>query len=99
MYNFKRKYEEPIKKDFFKGKIIIVTGARQVGKTTLVEHILQGYDNVVYLNADNPKDRLSLEERDFDFLNNFIGKKNIVFIDEAQRIKGIGNTLKLLVDK
>ena len=98
MYNFKRKYEEPIKKDFFKGKIIIVTGARQVGKTTLVEHILQEYDNVVYLNADNPKDRLYLEERDFDFLDNFIGERDIVFIDEAQRIKGIGNTLKLLVD-
>lgn len=97
-YKFKRKFEDPIKKDFFKGKIIIISGARQVGKTTLVEHILEGYDNVLSLNADDPKDRLNLEGRDFDYLNNFIGDRDIIFIDEAQKVEEIGNTLKLLVD-
>jgi hypothetical protein len=97
-YKYKRKIEDNIKQDFFKGKIIIISGARQVGKTTLVEHILQGYDNLLSLNADDPKDKLNLEGRDFDYLNNFIGDKNVIFIDEAQKIEEIGNTLKLLVD-
>lgn len=97
-YKFKRKFEDHIKQDFFKGKIIIISGARQVGKTTLVEHILQGYDNLLSLNADDPKDRLNLEGRDFDYLNNFIGDRDVIFIDEAQKIEEIGNTLKLLVD-
>jgi hypothetical protein len=97
-YKYKRKFEDPIKKDFFKGKVIILAGARQVGKTTLVEHILKEYENIVSFNADNPKDRLNLEERDFEFLDNYIGDREIVFIDEAQKVKDIGNTLKLLVD-
>lgn len=97
-YKVKRKFEDKIKQDFFQGKIIIISGARQVGKTTLVNHILEGYDNLLSLNADNPKDRLNLEGRDFDYLNNFIGDRDVIFIDEAQRIEEIGNTLKLLVD-
>ena len=97
-YKFKRKYEEPIKEDFFKGKVIIIAGPRQVGKTTLVNHILGSYDNIVSLNTDNPKDKSMLEGRDFDFLDNFIADRDIIFIDEAQKVKEIGNTLKLLVD-
>ena len=42
-YKFKRKFEDSIKKDFFKGKVIIIAGARQIGKTTLVKHILESY--------------------------------------------------------
>ena len=97
-YKFKRKFEDSIKKDFFKGKVIIIAGARQIGKTTLVKHILESYNNIVSLNADNPSDKLMLEGRDFDFLDNFIADRDIIFIDEAQKIKEVGNTLKLLVD-
>ncbi|MGI5897663.1 MAG: ATP-binding protein [Candidatus Dojkabacteria bacterium] len=97
-YKLERTIEENIKKDFFKGRVIIISGPRQVGKTTLAMHILKEYENVLYLNADNPNDRSNLQERDFDYLNNLIADKNIVFIDEAQKIKEIGNTLKLLVD-
>ena len=55
-------------------------------------------DNIVSLNTDNPKDKSMLEGRDFDFLDNFIADRDIIFIDEAQKVKEIGNTLKLLVD-
>ena len=65
-YKFKRKYEDQIKKDFFQGKVIVLAGARQVGKTTLIEHILKEYENVVSFNADNPNDRIILEERDYE---------------------------------
>lgn len=97
-YKFKRKFEEPIKNDFFKGKIIILTGPRQVGKTTLINHILESYSDIISFSGDNRNDRDTLARNDFKYLENLIGDKKIIFIDEAQKIDEIGNTLKLLVD-
>ncbi len=97
-YNIKRTIEDSFKKDFFKGKIIILTGPRQVGKTTLINHILENYSNIITFSGDDRKDRETLAKNDFEYLKNLIGDKKIVFIDEAQKIDEIGNTLKLLVD-
>lgn len=97
-YNIKRTIEKSIRKDFFKGKIIILAGPRQVGKTTLIKHILKDYTSVITFNGDNRKDRNSLAKNDFEFIDKLIGENKIVFIDEAQKIEEIGNTLKLLVD-
>ena len=92
-----RELTSKIKKDFFKGKVIILVGPRQVGKTTLIKSILTD-KNVVEFVGDNPTDRVKLENRDFEQLNTLIGNKQFIFIDEAQKIKNIGQTLKLLVD-
>ena len=97
-YQIKRTIEESIRENFFKGKIIILAGPRQVGKTTLVEHILENYSNIISFNGDNRKDGSTLAGNDFAFLDKLIGEKEIVFIDEAQKVEEIGNTLKLLVD-
>ena len=97
-YNIKRTIEKSIRKDFFKGKIIILAGPRQVGKTTLIKHILKDYTSVITFNGDNRRDRSSLAKNDFEFIDKLIGENKIVFIDEAQKIEEIGNTLKLLVD-
>lgn len=98
---YKRILEKNIKKSFFKGKIIILVGARQTGKTTLAEHIIKSFPNKKSqsFNADNPTDRDLLSNRDFEFLDNLIGEAKIVFIDEGQKIETIGQTLKLMVDK
>jgi uncharacterized protein len=97
-YNIKRTIEKSIRKDLFKGKIIILAGPRQVGKTTLVKHLLTDYTSVITFNGDSRKDRNSLAKNDFEFIDKLIGENEIVFIDEAQKIEEIGNTLKLLVD-
>lgn len=97
-YTIKRTIEDPLREDFFKGKVIILTGPRQVGKTTLVNHILKSYSSIITFNGDNRKDRETLSKNDFEYLDNLIGEKKIVFIDEAQKIDEIGNTLKLFVD-
>ncbi|NCN06674.1 MAG: ATP-binding protein [Candidatus Pacebacteria bacterium] len=96
--NISREISAAIRGDFFKGKIIIVTGARQVGKTTLVTKIVSDFEKVLYLNADNSTDRQKLENQDLKKLQNLIGDNQIVFIDEAQKATDIGDTLKLLVD-
>lgn len=95
----KREIENNITSDFFKGKVVIIVGPRQVGKTTLVRLILKDYKNdVIEFVGDNPTDRIKLENKDFEGLSKLIGDKKYVFIDEAQKIQNIGETLKLLVD-
>jgi uncharacterized protein len=96
--HIKREIQKSLLGDFFKGKIIIIAGARQVGKTTLVEAILKDKQGLITFNADNPTDREKLEKRDLEQLISIIGDAKIIFIDEAQKVVDIGNTLKLLVD-
>ena len=97
-YSINRTIEESLKSDFFKGKIIILVGPRQVGKTTLINHILENYSSIITFSGDDRKDRNTLAKNSFAFLDNLIGEKKVIFIDEAQKIEEIGNTLKLLVD-
>lgn len=87
-----------IKNDFYKGKIITLMGARQVGKTTLFDHIVEGQDNVLKLNCDNYDDRNDLEGKTSTELRQLVGNHSIVIIDEAQRVRNIGLTLKMLAD-
>jgi len=95
----KRAIYERIKSYLFKGKAIIIYGARQVGKTTLVKQFINEFrDNSVYFNADEPDVRLNLSNKTSTELKNFIGNKKLVVIDEAQRIQDIVITIKLIVD-
>lgn len=96
--NIAREITDSLKADMFKGKVIVLTGARQVGKTTLMKSVLSDFKSVLSLNADNATDRSKLENQDFDKLKTLIGDHRIIFIDEAQKVADIGDTLKLLVD-
>jgi hypothetical protein len=96
----KRNIQPKIEESLFKGKIIAVYGARQVGKTTLVNQIMNNQQDkkVLYLNCDEPKDRTYLTNKTSTELKSFIGDNQLVIVDEAQRVKNIGLTLKLIVD-
>lgn len=94
----KRELEKQIKKRFGKGKAILLIGPRQVGKTTLFNEILVDKDHL-FLNGDDPTVRKLLQEPNLEQLKNIIGKNEVVFIDEAQRIDNIGLTLKLISDQ
>ena len=79
--------------------MIVLLGARQVGKTTLVENILSHLDHpIIELNGDEADVRELLSNTTSARLHAIIGKNKIVFIDEAQRISNIGLTLKLMCD-
>ncbi|NCU42516.1 MAG: ATP-binding protein [Candidatus Moranbacteria bacterium] len=93
-----RKIQKILEKSLFKGKIIILYGARQVGKTTLVRSLMQKYADSIYLNCDEPDIRASLTEKTSTQLKSFIGSARFVIFDEAQRVKNIGLTLKILID-
>ena len=74
----------------FTGKIIILTGARQVGKTTLLRQIVQDRNDCLWLNGDELQIQNLFDNASADrLLSEFKGYR-IVIIDEAQRIKDIG---------
>jgi uncharacterized protein len=87
-----------IRKKIGKGKAIMVIGPRQVGKTTLINNELANQD-VAFFDGDDPTVRSLLDSPNTEKIRNLIGNKKIVFIDEAQRINGIGITLKIITDQ
>ncbi len=90
--------ETTIQERLWQGKAIILFGARQVGKTTMLKKMLQGRDDVLRLNGDEQDVRNLFENASSTLLNTIIGKKKIVVIDEAQRITNIGLGIKLITD-
>jgi len=95
---YQRIIENIIKDKIGNGKAIIIVGARQVGKTTLIEKILEGRE-YLFLDADDPSIRQLLTNPNTEEIRTILGENRIVFIDEAQRIDGIGLTLKIITDQ
>lgn len=95
---YSRYLTERIEKRLGSGKAIVVIGPRQVGKTTLIESILESKDYLL-LDGDDPKTRTLLTEPNTEQIRAIIGKYKFVFIDEAQRIEGIGLTMKIITDR
>jgi len=79
-------------------RAIILLGARQVGKTTLLEKILKAEKNVLWLSGDEPDIRMMFENITSTRLKVLFGNNSFVVIDEAQRINSIGVVLKLITD-
>ena len=87
-----------IENKLFKGKIIIIAGARQVGKTTLLKQLTKDMTNTLWLNGDELQVQNLFGNASSDrLLSEFKGYK-VVIIDEAQRISDIGLRLKLIAD-
>lgn len=95
----KRRLKEPIVSRMFKGKAIILVGARQVGKTTLLKEIDSEMNiPAERLNCDDPIVRTLLANSSLSQLELLLANKKMVIIDEAQRVDNIGITLKLIID-
>jgi len=80
-------------------RILILYGPRQAGKTTLIRTALSGYaGKVVSLNADEYPVREALSQGDLAKLSALVQGRDLLFIDEAQRVPDIGLNLKILHD-
>jgi len=80
-------------------KIIVLYGARQVGKTTLIKTLLKNkFKNVLEVNADQKRYQDVLSSTDLNQLTRLVAGYNLLFIDEAQRIPNIGLNLKIIHD-
>ena len=97
--NIDRQLFQKIKNQLFKGKVIILYGARRVGKTTLCKNLIQEYgDTAEYFNCDLFVNQRAFGTSDHEKLRTLIGDKKLIILDEAQTIPKIGQTLKILVD-
>ncbi|MBK8699460.1 MAG: ATP-binding protein [Saprospiraceae bacterium] len=90
--------EKIISDNLFKGKVILLLGARQTGKTTLLKNIAAKYDDVMWLNGDEYDIQMRFKNATSVQLRGLIGNHKLVIIDEAQRIENIGWSLKLIHD-
>lgn len=80
-------------------KAITIMGARQVGKSTLLQMMLGERKDVMWLNGDEPDIVEILGNMTSPRLKAMIGNNTIIVIDEAQRIPDIGLRLKLITDQ
>ncbi len=94
----KRILETNIKESLGDGKAIILMGARQVGKTTLLKNLYGNSGKILWLNGDEADVQDLFEKPSAVRLKQFFGTKTTVIIDEAQRISEIGLKLKLITD-
>jgi uncharacterized protein len=94
-----RKLESTVNSRLFKGKAIILLGPRQTGKTTLLKQVAASHNEaLLWLDADEPIVRSQLTDANIPDLKLIIGKNKILVVDEAQQIRNIGITLKLIID-
>ena len=80
-------------------KAIIIMGARQVGKSTLLDKMLSGHGDVLWLNGDDPDTQMLFQGITSTRLRTLLAAYRIVVIDEAQRISDVGLRLKLITDQ
>ena len=98
----KRDIDAFLSRRMFGGKVLVIYGPRQSGKTTSIEHYLQDQckdSKVLTFDGDEAKDRALLADASVEKLKLLIGSHKVVFIDEAQKIPEIGLVLKRLYDK
>ena len=97
---YKRTIQKYIEQNLFEQKIIVIYGARQVGKTTLLQALQAKYTNKnsLLLNCDTEDVREKLFNATQTSLRRLFADYEMIFIDEAQRVKNIGLTLKIAVD-
>lgn len=89
-----REIETTIQETLKQFKVVLVTGARQVGKTTVLDNCLK--DSFSYVTLENPIEASSAE---YDSLLFFEAHSLPLIIDEVQRVPSLFQTAKLIVDR
>lgn len=99
MLIFQRALEDQISKSIHSGKILLIFGPRQVGKTTLAKKILATHgDPSSYFNCEAVSVRQHFSVGEPEKLKDLLGERKLVVLDEAQTIENIGAILKIFVD-
>lgn len=79
-------------------KIVLLFGARQVGKTTLLKELVSEYTDYLWYDADEPEVQNLFDNPSSVRLKNYFSNKKLVIIDEAQQLPNIGKILKRIND-
>ncbi len=94
-----RFFDKTIIKYLKPNKVLVLLGARRVGKTKLIEKIIsQTKEKFIFLNGDDIESHNILEIQSTANFKRMLGDCKLLIIDEAQEILNIGKKLKLMVD-
>ena len=94
----KRAIADPISDISKAGKAILIFGPRQTGKTTLLHQLFDNQSKTLWINGDEPDVQHLFETATSSRLASLFGDNTTIILDEAQRIPGIGLSLKLVTD-
>lgn len=94
-----RTLEDQILQNFSENKVVVLLGARRIGKTVLLNQIIDKIEEpFLFFNGEDFTTMELLERRSIQHYKNIIGDRKMLIIDEAQKIPEIGKILKLIVD-
>ncbi len=100
MNRINRILQQEIEKRMEPGKVMLLFGARRVGKTILIKAIADGFvGKTLFLNGEDINTHLLLQERTAANYKFLLQGVDLLIIDEAQNIPDIGMKLKLIVDE
>jgi len=95
-----RDIEHLITKYLQPNKVVILLGPRRVGKTVLINRIVENLNEpTLKLNGEDHSVQELLARRTVQNYKALLGDHKVLVIDEAQKIPEIGNILKLMVDE
>lgn len=95
----KRNLQSILEQKLKDGKVLVVLGPRQAGKTTLLRNLVKSNDlSALWWNGDETDIRAFLQNPTSTQLKKLIGSYRVLVIDEAQRIENIGLVIKLIYD-
>ncbi len=96
----KRAVVNSIKKRLKDNKALVLLGARQVGKSTLLQEIENDLEKpCLWWNGDDADVREILQKTNATQLKSLLGNTKTLIIDEGQRIENIGLTIKIIIDQ
>lgn len=94
-----REIEQKIINSLEPNKVIVILGARRIGKTVLLSRLIKQLNEpYLLLNGEDFATYELLERRSIANYQNLLGDRKLMIIDEAQKIPDIGKILKLMVD-
>ena len=100
MGNIVRELQQRIERNLKPNKVVMIFGARRVGKTVLMRQIAaRSTDKILMLNGEDYDTLALLENRSIGNYRNLLDDTGLLAIDEAQHIPDIGGKLKLMVDE
>ena len=100
MINIVRDLEKPILAKLVPGKVVVLNGARRVGKTYLLRQIRdQLKEPFIMLNGEDLSTHEVVNRQTIANYRELLGNTRVLMIDEAQKISGIGDKLKLMIDE
>ncbi len=100
MDSIKRELETQILDHLIPNKVLVIVGARRVGKTILLKSLLQRVNEpYLFLNGESITTLEQLQRRSIENYKMLLQNNKILIIDEAQKIPEIGLILKLMIDE